>query len=176
MIGLLTVGVAVGLGNFAAAIGIGISGADARTRMRVGICFGLFEAVMPLVGLAIGRGLAGSLGSLAHWIGGGLLVGLGVYSLVVHRTGPSVPAARGRRFVLTAFALSLDNLVVGFALGVYKVPLIVAALVIGVISVTMSLVGLELGQRLGRGIEERSEELGAAVLIVVGVAVGTGVL
>jgi putative Mn2+ efflux pump MntP len=176
VLGLLTIGIAVGLGNFAASIGIGLTGIDARTRLRVGVCFGVFEALMPLVGLVIGRSVAGSLGDLAHVVGGAFLIGLGVYSLVVRRGGGDVTQARGGRFLLTAFALSLDNLVVGFALGVYNVPLVVSALVIGTISVLMSLIGLELGQRLGRGVEERSEELSAAVLILVGVAVGAGVL
>ena len=49
---------AVGLDNFAAAIGIGLAGVDARTRLRVGVVFGLFEAGMPLVGILIGHGTA----------------------------------------------------------------------------------------------------------------------
>jgi putative Mn2+ efflux pump MntP len=52
------VAVSLGLSNFAAAIGIGVSGVDARTRLRVGLVFGLFEAAMPLLGLLLGHGLA----------------------------------------------------------------------------------------------------------------------
>lgn len=46
--GLILVSVSLGLSNFAAAIGIGISGSDRRTRIKTAIAFGLFEAVMPL--------------------------------------------------------------------------------------------------------------------------------
>ena len=53
MVALILVAVSVGLSNFAAAIGIGVSGIDARTRLRVGVIFGLFETAMPILGLLL---------------------------------------------------------------------------------------------------------------------------
>ena len=50
MLALLLVAASLGLSNFAAAIAIAVSGVDARTRLRVGIVFGLFKAGMPLLG------------------------------------------------------------------------------------------------------------------------------
>jgi len=70
----------------------------------------------------------------------------------------------------------VGNLAVGFALGAYRVSLPVAALVIGAVSVAMSLVGLELGARIGAVAGRRGEVLGAVVLIAVGVAVACGAL
>ena len=58
MFALLLVAASLGLSNFAAAIAIGVSGVAARTRLRVGIVFGLFEAGM----LLLRHGLAGTLG------------------------------------------------------------------------------------------------------------------
>jgi len=63
VLALLLVAFSLGLSNFAAAIGIGVAGTGARTRLRVGILFGLFEAGMPILGLVLGRGLASTLGS-----------------------------------------------------------------------------------------------------------------
>ena len=48
----MLVAVSLGLSNFAAAVGIGVSGIDARTRLHVGVIFGLFETGMPILGLA----------------------------------------------------------------------------------------------------------------------------
>ena len=62
MLALLLVAVSLGLDNFAAAIGIGVAGVDAGTRLRVGLIFGIFETGMPLLGLVLGRGLAHALG------------------------------------------------------------------------------------------------------------------
>ncbi|MDQ2876029.1 MAG: hypothetical protein M3Y33_15090, partial [Actinomycetota bacterium] len=62
MLALLLVAVSVGLSNFAASIGLGASGADARARLRIAVIFGLFEGGMPALGLLLGRSLAGTLG------------------------------------------------------------------------------------------------------------------
>jgi putative Mn2+ efflux pump MntP len=179
LLGLLFVSVSVGLSNFAGAIGIGISGVDARTRLRVGIAFGLFEALMPVLGLLIGQSIAGSLGAKGRYVGAVLLVLTGAWTIYDGRK-PKEAGSPGsmntRKLALTALALSLDNLVVGFALGVYKINIVLAAAVIGVVSVGMSLIGLELGSRLGARVEEWSEEIGGAVLVLVGIALGAGVL
>ena len=63
-------------------------------------------------------------GHAAHWIGAG-------------------------RLLVTGLALSTDNLAVGFALGAYRVSITVAAIVIGAVSVALSLLGLEIGARIG---------------------------
>ena len=73
--------VSLGLSNFAAAIGIGLSGVDAKTRLKTGLLFGLFEGAMPTVGLLIGQGLAGPVGIIGHDLGAGLLILTGLYGL-----------------------------------------------------------------------------------------------
>ena len=81
-----------------------------------------------------------------------------------------------RRLIVTGAALSIDNLVVGFALGAYKVPLVVAAIVIAVVDFGMSFLVLEVGRRLGHSVEQWSAEVGAAVLVLVGILIATGAL
>jgi putative Mn2+ efflux pump MntP len=58
MLALLLLAVALGLSNFAAAIGIGVSGVRGRDRVRIAVVFGVFEAGMPVLGVALGQGLA----------------------------------------------------------------------------------------------------------------------
>ena len=72
-------------------------------------------------------------------------------------------------------ALSIDNLAVGFALGTFHVSLALAVIVIGAMSVAMSLIGLEPGSRIGPSTGERGELPGDLVLIGVGIAVASGV-
>lgn len=180
MLALLLVAVSLGLSNFAASIGIGVSGVDARTRLRVGVIFGVFESAMPILGLLAGRSLAGTLGHAAHWTGAALLIATGVYALIQAIRGQETEVKRFDQrtwpLVITGFALSIDNLAVGFALGTYHVSLPLAAAVIGVVSVAMSLAGLELGARIGMRTGQRGELLGALVLIGVGAAIGTGII
>jgi hypothetical protein len=65
---------------------------------------------------------------------------------------------------------------VGFALGTCHVSFLLAAAVIGTVSVVMSLAGLELGARIGMRAGQRGELIGGLILIGVGVAIGTGVI
>lgn len=185
MIGLLLGSISVGLSNFAAAIGIGLSGVDNRTRLRIGMTFGFFEALMPIIGLLIGEAIAGPLGSIGHYVGAGLLVLTGAYILYKAWTQDTEPVEAPvdlrpgqigtTQLVLTGLALSLDNLVIGFALSLYHIPIPLAAAVIGGVSVSMSLVGLEIGHRLGQRFEAWSEQLSGGVLILVGLALGFGI-
>ena len=180
MVALVLAAISVGLSNFAAAIAIGVSGVSARRRLEVAIVFGVFEVGMPIVGLVLGNHLAHTLGHSAKWVGGGLLMAAGVYGLFAglkergEADAPPTGMSPGR-LILTGVALSIDNLVVGFALGAYHVSLIVAALLIGVISVGLSLIGLELGARIGERTGGTAEVVGSVVLIAVGAAIAAGV-
>ncbi len=190
MIALLLAGVAVGLSNLAASIGIGVAGVNVRTRIRVGVVFGVFEAGMPIVGLLVGRQTATDLGQAVRWPGAVLLMLVGASGLVRSlrkgrkqpEEGPEeeagVPAAPPglARLLVSGLVLSLDNLVVGFALGTYQVGILAGALLIGAVSVAMSLAGLELGGLLGRWVGRRSEQMSGVILILVGAAIAGGAL
>lgn len=179
MLEIALVAVAVGLGNFAAAVGIGIGGVDRSTRIRVGVVFGAFEALMPLVGVLLGRRIAAPLGSKASLLGGILLICTGLYGLIQsrrHAGEPDAAALPMRRLLLVGAALSIDNLIVGLALGTSNASLATAVITIGIMSVAMSLLGLELGVRLGARFEKWAGEIGAGVLVVVGIVVACGVL
>ena len=86
---------------------------------------------------------------------------------------------RTSRLLLVGLALSIDNLAVGFALGALGTAaagILVSALVIGGVSVLMSLVGLELGARIGAAAGRKSELFGAMILITVAAGIGMGVI
>ncbi len=198
MIPLLLAACAVGLSNLAASIGIGVAGVDARTRLRVGVVFGVFEAGMPVVGLLIGQRFATDLGQAVRWPGAIALMligGLGVLRSVRARRAhpppageparpppageparPVIPARGTIRLLASGLVLSMDNLVIGFALGTYGIGIAVGAIVIGAVSVVMSLAGLELGGLLGRWVGRRSEQMSGLILILVGAAIAGGAL
>ncbi|HTZ91983.1 MAG TPA: manganese efflux pump [Streptosporangiaceae bacterium] len=198
VLALFLVAVSVGMSNLAASIAIGVSGVDARTRLQVGLIFGLFESGMPVLGLLIGAQVAAGLGPTARWIGAGLLIAVGLYTLVsAARSGAdlaapapahaepedaelgSLPPARAPgvgRLLVSGLALSVDNLVVGFALGTYRTSIAIGVIVIGAVSVAMSLVGLELGAGIGKWAGRRGEQLAGLMLISVGIAIASGAL
>ena len=194
MTALLLIAVALGIDNLAVSIGIGVSGVRGALRLRVALVFGLFEAGMPVVGMLAGHATASALGGTARWTGGGLLVAVGGYQVVqwyrerrvaddsippegTVSPGTVSPGTRDWgtwRLLVSGLALSVDNLIVGFALGAYHVTLATAAVVIALVSVTMSLAGLELGAKLGTAFGERGELAGGLVLAAVGILMAAG--
>lgn len=187
VIALLLAAAAVGLSNLAASVGIGVAGVNARVRLRVGVVFGVFEAGMPVVGLLIGQGLATEVGRVVRWPGAILLMLIGVLGVLrsLKARGASPPSAdapapafiprRGTaRLLASGLVLSMDNLVVGFALGTYGVGILAGAVVIGTVSVVMSLAGLELGGLLGRWAGRRGDQMSGVALVLVGAAIAGG--
>ena len=223
MVALFLVAASVGLSNFAAAVSLGVAGVDARTRLRVGLIFGAFESGMPVVGLFLGSHLARRLGEASQWLGGALLIAIGLYAVIgplvlvrrragrrppggdtdadsaadtaaaVDGSAGSDPAAgaaspprpnRGQlvRLLVSGLALSLDNLVIGFALGTYQIGIVAGAFIIGLVSVALSLLGLEIGARIGQWTRRsgwrnlHGDQVGGVILISVGVAIAAGAL
>jgi len=182
VLSLILVAGALGLSNFGAAIGIGLGGLSPGLRVRVAVVFGAFEAAMPVLGLVLGHQLSRSLGAAAAHLGGSLLIVVGLYTVwqarrAVRRGSGAAPAAtRLGPLLVTGAALSVDNLVAGFALGAHhRVSIAVAAFTIAAVSVALSLIGLEIGHRLGAATERASGSVGGAVLVLVGVAIAAGV-
>lgn len=169
---------AIGANNFALALALGALG-QAPRRARIAIVFGLFEFSIPLVGLLIGRELAEGTSDGARWIGALLLCLLGAWTLATG-VGSDRAEALSRRvgtwsgLVGLAAGLSLDNLTVGFALGLGGAAPLLVATVIASFSVAFTLIGLQVGAA-GRGHwERRTETLAGLALVAVGILVAAG--
>lgn len=167
MVALLIVAVALGLNNFGAAIAIGVSGVDRRTGLKVAAVFGLCDVVMPAIGMLIGTGLAGPLGSAARWAGAGILAATAFWGLIeALRGGDDAPQAwHGWRLLVSGAALSLDDLAVGLALGTVRFPILLAVTAFGVMSFVMSMIGLQLGGKLSAVVGERGEVVAGVMLL-----------
>ncbi len=122
MLALLLIAASVGLSNLAAAVGIGFGGVTARTRVRVGLIFGVFEAGMPVIGLVVGAGLASGIGHTARWIGAAVLIVIGIVTVIQAWRQPAETAGGADspgqqppqryslgRLIISAFALSLTT-------------------------------------------------------------------
>src|SRR5580698_10355110 len=165
MVALLLV--AVALNTFGAAIAIGVGRVDRRTELKVATVFGLCDVVMPAIGMLIGTGLAGPLGSAARWAGAGILFVTAVWGLIeVLRGDDDAPRIwHGWRLLVSGAALSLDDLAVGLALGTVRYPIVLAVTLFRLMSFVMSIIGLKLGGKLGTATGERGEVVAGVMLI-----------
>ncbi|MCF8564960.1 manganese efflux pump MntP family protein [Alicyclobacillus tolerans] len=164
---LVMLGLAMALNNTFASIALGAANMRRWHQLRTALVFGIFEAIMPVAGMWVGQDLAGFIGDKARYIGVLVLVLAGLYSLFkAAKQDEGEHRAQGFQTVFLAVALSLDNLTVGFGLGMLKLPLGLAALVFGTVSLVMTFVGLEIGRFLGRKVSLSADKLSGIVLLV----------
>src|SRR5438067_11462766 len=135
---------------------------------------------MPVIGLVVGHEVAGFFGQYGKYVGGAILILTGTYTIIqarfinVEQKARTPRSLRTESLLITALALSVDNHAVGFALAVYPVDIWLAAITFGVVSIVMSLAGLQLGNRLRQRAETWSEETAGAVLTRRGIAIAAG--
>jgi manganese efflux pump family protein len=181
MLALLLVSPLLGLDNFAAAASIGLSSSGWRTCVRVCVVFGAYAAVAPLLGLLLGQSMAATIGDSGRYLGGGVLIVVGLSRLISLYRSPT-PARPGPASYTTktllgiGLAVSTDTLAAGFGLGLYGVPILVAVGLIAAATVLMSLVGFQLASRVGERLKTRADQVSSAALSLVGAALVTKLL
>lgn len=165
----------LGLDTLAVSLGLGLSGLPRVRWLRVGLTFALCEGLMPVIGLLIGQRLGTLLGAIAVYIAAGILVIIGGFEIkeaVMDDDDDNellLTGERQRPLLLIGLSVSLDELAVGFALGVLHVPIGPALVYIAAQAFALTFVGLMIGRRLGRHVGERAALVAGVVLAVLGV-------
>jgi manganese efflux pump family protein len=168
------VAISLGLDVFAVAVGVGMRGASTATKIRIGIAFTVAELSMTIIGVGLGH-LAGQLlGDVAGYLGFAALVGVGIYmvfeSIRESEEAGGFDLSRGWGLFLGALSISLDSLGIGFSILYIGVPLAVSLVCIGVVSATMTTLGLTVGKALGAKVGSFAATGAGIVLILTGLA------
>lgn len=155
---------------------LGLQGLPKGQRLKVSLLLSAFEMSMPVVGLFAGRGLGSTIGSAAEYVAAAGLIVLGVYMLRENEEAEDQKVAGFSR--LTGLALlglgisiSIDELAIGFTIGLLDLSLILAVVLIGLQAFLLAQVGLRLGARVGLAAREWAERLAGIALIGLGVLI-----
>ena len=162
--------VSFALGCDAFSVSLGVAGPYKGQNFRISFHFGLFQALMPVMGWGLGRSIAELIDRWDHWIAFSLLMGVGAHMLweAFEKDESKVPVDRSRKWslVILSIAVSIDAFAVGLVFGIQKVSPWWPCILIGLITGAMSLVGLYLGRRLKSKIGKNAEILGGLVLVI----------
>ncbi|MFH1532892.1 MAG: manganese efflux pump MntP family protein [Pseudomonadota bacterium] len=173
-------GVAVGLGMDAFAVAVAASVVlvtiTGRQVFRLAFHFGLFQALMPILGWAAARSFAAAVAGWTHWVAFALLALIGGRALWEGFWGGDEPLgagdpSKGARMVTLSVAVSIDALAAGVSFAMLGIVVWIPAAVIGVITAAMTLAGLALGARLGAALGHRAAILGGLILVGIGVKI-----
>jgi putative Mn2+ efflux pump MntP len=146
-----------------------------RRRLVISGTLTAFEALMPVVGIMLAGVVGESLGESARWIGGALLVLLGVHMMRADdgETGPA-PIGAGA-LLLAGLAVSVDEIAVGVSLGLGSVNVPVLVGTIGTIVFAATMAGLTLGALVARHADVAGK-LAAWALVGLGILLAVGIL
>jgi putative Mn2+ efflux pump MntP len=168
------------LDTFAVAAALGVTRPTGAQRIRFSLLFAAFEGGMPVIGLVVGAGLGRVIGGWSEYVAIAALAILGAYMLW-SRDGNAdedrvqkLAAASGPAVIALGLSVSLDELAIGFSLGLLNVPIVPAIVLIAVQAFVVSQVGFALGGRIGEATREGAERLAGAVLIVIAGALLVG--
>jgi putative Mn2+ efflux pump MntP len=168
--------IAVGLAMDAFAVSVANGVTVKRQRLRhaltIALFFGLFQGIMPVMGWLAGTGFRSFISGIDHWIAFGLLIFVGGKMIYESTKLERTPANNGLLslsvLLLLSVATSIDALAIGLSFAFLKIEIITPAIVIGVVTFTLSLVGVFVGQRLGHLLERKIEVIGGIILLGIG--------
>ena len=179
LVELFLVAVGLSMDAFAVAIckGLGMKRLQVRQAAVIALFFGGFQALMPLIGWALGSQLAPIVMPVDHWIAFGLLALIGGKMIwdAFHEEdaeGEAVDAPLDlRELLMLAIATSIDALAVGVTLAFLQVDIVFSVLFIGVTTFVLSFAGVAIGHQFGGRWEKPSTIVGGMVLILIGVKI-----
>ncbi|MBI2850667.1 MAG: manganese efflux pump [Chloroflexi bacterium] len=143
---------------------------------RVSLSFGVFQAVMPVLGWLAGLTVVNLVADYDHWVAlallgfvGGKMI-WGAFRSEDDRN-ENADITKGWLLLTLSVATSIDALAVGLTFAFIKVNILAASLTIGIASFLITMLGFQLGKRANRLMGKRAEVIGGLILIGIGVKI-----
>lgn len=187
---ILLIGIGLSMDAFSVSICKGLTTKKFSWKMALtcGLWFGLFQALMPLIGFFLGSQFEAYITSVDHWIAFGLLFLIGANmirealskkeSASCHcegepRSNPPVDdhPLSFKTMLLLAIATSIDALAVGISFACIQVKIWSSVLIIGVTTFLFSVIGVKIGNVFGSKFEKSASIIGGIILILIGLKI-----
>jgi manganese efflux pump family protein len=145
----------LGLDSFAVAAAIGASQAlSGWQRLRISLVFVIFEGGMPLIGLGLGTALAHGIGQVADYLAGAAVIAIGAWMLLAgdkddEERAARITTSRGLALIALGLSISLDELAIGFTIGLAHLPVTAVIVAIALQAFLAAQLGLATGAKIG---------------------------
>ncbi|WP_066296745.1 manganese efflux pump MntP [Bacillus sp. FJAT-29937] len=162
---------ALAMDAFSVGLGMGMYKLRLRQIFTIGVTIGFFHIWMPLIGMIAGRLLSDKFGAIATYVGGGLLLILGIQMVwsgfQQERSSMITPVGAG--LMLFGFSVSLDSFSVSLTLGIYGAKTLLVLTCFGVTATFLTWMGLLIGRKVQGWLGTYSEALGGSILFAFGI-------
>lgn len=148
---------------------------NVRAKFRLSFHFGLFQALMPVIGWYAGENFVVYIAAYDHWIAFALLSIIAVNMILsgfkVNIAARLKDPTRGVNLMMLSIATSIDALAVGLSLAFLEVSIWYPALLIGIMTAILSLIAIRFGKKLSTLFGQRMEIIGGIILIGIGLRI-----
>lgn len=174
---ILLIGIGLSMDAFAVAVckGLKMPKLNLWQGLVIGLFFGGFQALMPMLGWLLGSTFEQYITRLDHWVAFGLLSVIGIKmiwdSFHPEKEEPEASAFDIKELLLMAVATSIDALAVGIAFAVVSVNIVSSAAIIGCTTFLLSLIGVVIGRFFGAKLQGKAEGFGGAILFLIGLKI-----
>lgn len=172
---ILIIGIGLAMDAFAVSIckGLSMKKLDLKKMIIIGLYFGVFQALMPIIGFILGKGFEDIVVSIDHWIAFGLLsvIGINMIRDVFSEEDSQNDDVSFKTMIMLGVATSIDALAVGVTFAFLHVNIVFSVATIGVITFIISAIGVVIGNKFGNKFENKAKLFGGVVLILMGVKI-----
>ena len=139
----------------------------------IGLYFGIFQAVMPLIGYLLASNFNNLIEKIDHWIAFILLfiIGIKMIKNAILKDNYINDDIDFKTMIGLAIATSIDALAIGITLSFLNVKLLSSIIYIGIITFILSFIGVALGGKVGEYFGKKSQVLGGFILMVIGLKI-----
>ena len=176
LIEIILISVALGMDAFAVSVckGLSLKEMSWKKACIVGLYFGGFQALMPLIGFLLGSTFEEVVTSIDHWIAF-ILLGIIGGKMIKEAFGEDSENRNDdlsvKTMTILAIATSIDALAVGITFAFLKVNVFFAVSLIGIITFALSVFGVKIGNKFGDKYERKAELAGGCILILMGIKI-----
>jgi len=160
--------------TFVLSTALGVAGVAKQARLQTVLILTAFEAGMPVVGFLVGAGVGGVLGRWTDYLAATVLAGAGLWML---RPGGAeeeeaeqnvrlLESARGWGILVLGLGISIDELAIGFGVGLLGLPLLLLVGLIAVQAFIAAQLGMRLGSHLADTTRQAAERIAGGLLLL----------
>lgn len=143
---------------------------DVKQALIIALSFGGFQVLMPVLGWLSGIQLQYLVSTFAPWIAFLLLLGVGIKMIyeALSTDGNVYNHFSFKELLILSVATSIDAFAVGVTFAFLNTPILLPIILIGLITFTLSFIGIYIGKNIGHLLGNKMEIVGGVILIIIG--------
>lgn len=173
---IAVIGISLAMDAFAVSVckGLSMKKMNWKNALIIAMYFCVFQALMPIIGYFLGSTFSGFVQNIDHWLAFILLSIIGI--IMIKESTDEENEKRNdkvdfKTMLVLALATSIDALTVGITFAFFKIDLILAVSIIGIITFILSIIGVKIGNKFGDKFQNKAELAGGIMLILIGLKI-----